>query len=30
MDNWTVGETAYKNGYDKGFVTGYKLLLWNF
>ena len=24
MDNWTACETAYKNGYDKGFVEGYK------
>ena len=24
MDNWTACEIAYKNGYDKGFVTGYK------
>lgn len=24
MDNWTACEIAYKNGYDKGFVEGYK------
>lgn len=24
MDNWTVCETAYKNGYEEGFLNGYK------
>lgn len=24
MDSWAACETAYKNGYDKGFMAGYK------